>query len=40
MVTGAYNRVDVWDADTWQQYLNSREDSYADQAEEVLPGFF
>ncbi len=40
VVTGAYNRVDIWDAAGWQQYLASREQSYADQAEEVLPGVF
>lgn len=40
VVTGAYDRVDIWDAGTWQRYLADREDSFADQAEEVLPGLF
>jgi MraZ protein len=40
VVTGAFNRVDVWDAERWQRYLDEREENFADQAEEVLPGIF
>lgn len=40
VVTGAYNRVDVWDAERWQRYLAEREAAFADQGEEVLPGIF
>ena len=37
VVIGANSRVEVWDAEAWQSYLASTEQSFAD-AEEVLPG--
>jgi MraZ protein len=37
VVIGANSRVEVWDADAWQNYLTSTEQAFAD-AEEVLPG--
>ncbi|HEV2888177.1 MAG TPA: division/cell wall cluster transcriptional repressor MraZ [Jatrophihabitans sp.] len=37
VVIGANSRVEVWDAEAWQNYLTSTEQSFAD-AEEVLPG--
>jgi MraZ protein len=37
VVIGADTRVEVWDADSWQRYLEEREQNYAD-AEEVIPG--
>ena len=37
VVIGANSRVEVWDAQAWQTYLDSTEQSFAD-AEEVLPG--
>jgi len=37
VVIGANSRVEVWDAQAWQQYLDGTEQSFAD-AEEVLPG--
>ena len=40
VVTGAYNRVDIWDAEIWQAYLDSRENDFSEVAEEVLPGIF
>ena len=37
VVIGADTRVEVWDAESWQRYLDEREQNYAD-AEEVIPG--
>ena len=37
VVIGANSRVEVWDAQAWQTYLDDTEQSFAD-AEEVLPG--
>jgi MraZ protein len=37
VVIGANSRVEVWDADAWQSYLDGTEQSFSD-AEEVLPG--
>ena len=38
MVIGANTRVEVWDASAWQEYLDNTEQTFADAAEEVLPG--
>jgi MraZ protein len=38
VVIGANTRVEVWDARAWQEYLDNTEQSFADAAEEVLPG--
>lgn len=37
-VIGAGARVEVWDSASWRTYLESTEQAYADQAEEVIPG--
>jgi len=37
VVIGANTRVEVWDVQAWQSYLDNTEQSFAD-AEEVLPG--
>ncbi len=37
-VVGANTRIEIWDAATWQSYLDGTEQSFADIAEEVLPG--
>ncbi|MDQ2838154.1 MAG: division/cell wall cluster transcriptional repressor MraZ [Actinomycetota bacterium] len=37
VVIGANSRVEVWDAGSWQSYLDSTEQSFS-EAEEVLPG--
>ena len=39
-VIGANNRIEVWDAEAWQAYLDGNEQAFADIAEEVLPGVF
>jgi MraZ protein len=38
VVIGANTRIEVWDAGAWQNYLQTTEQSFADIAEEVLPG--
>jgi len=38
VVIGANSRIEVWDAEAWQSYLDGTEQAFADIAEEVLPG--
>jgi MraZ protein len=38
VVIGANTRIEVWDAAAWQSYLDGTEQTFADIAEEVLPG--
>jgi MraZ protein len=38
VVIGANTRVEVWDAQAWQTYLEGTEESFSDAQEEVLPG--
>ena len=35
---GANSRIEVWNAEAWQSYLEGSEQAFADIAEEVLPG--
>ncbi len=37
-VIGAGARLEVWDSAAWTDYLARTEQSFADQAEEVIPG--
>lgn len=37
-VIGAGSRIEVWDTKAWEEYLASTEQTFADQAEEVVPG--
>ncbi|MFN8078753.1 MAG: division/cell wall cluster transcriptional repressor MraZ [Kineosporiaceae bacterium] len=39
-VIGAGDRIEIWDATAWETYLAEQESSFADQAEEVVPGIF
>lgn len=39
-VIGAGQRVEIWDLEAWERYLAEQEESFADQAEEVVPGLF
>ncbi|WP_067782925.1 division/cell wall cluster transcriptional repressor MraZ [Actinomyces vulturis] len=39
-VIGAGSRVEIWDEDAWNAYLNAQESVFADTAEEIIPGFF
>ena len=38
VVVGAINRVEVWDATTWEQYAAQKESAYAEMDEEIFPG--
>ena len=37
---GAGPRLEVWDSAVWNAYLEETEQSFADTAEEVIPGLF
>lgn len=37
-VIGAGSRVELWDTTAWDTYLESTEQAFADQSEEVIPG--
>ncbi|MBO3142332.1 division/cell wall cluster transcriptional repressor MraZ [Dermatophilus congolensis] len=39
-VIGAGSRLEVWDSTAWEEYLAASEESFAAQAEEVVPGLF
>ncbi len=39
-VIGAGSRLEIWDTAAWDSYLAGTEDSFAEQAEEVIPGLF
>ncbi len=38
VVIGANTRLEIWDTQAWDTYLAAQEDSFAEAAEEVLPG--
>jgi MraZ protein len=38
VVIGAMNRIEIWDATSWQTYSDEQEQAFADLSEEVLPG--
>ncbi len=38
IVIGANTRVEIWDAQAWESYLNEQEPRFSDLSEEVLPG--
>jgi MraZ protein len=38
VVIGASTRVEIWDKQSWEQYLSASEDEFADIEEGVLPG--
>lgn len=40
VVIGAGTRAEIWDAETWEAYLAEQETSFANTAEEVIPGLF
>ena len=39
-VIGAGTRAEIWDAQSWREYLAVQEDVFSNQAEEVIPGMF
>jgi len=40
VVTGVGAHAEIWDAEAWNAYLASNEESYAAMEEEVIPGLF
>ncbi|MGW4795321.1 division/cell wall cluster transcriptional repressor MraZ [Nonomuraea sp. NPDC004297] len=38
VVIGANTRLEIWDAQSWDTYLNAQEQAFAELSEEVLPG--
>lgn len=38
VVNGANTRVEIWDSQRWESYLDGQEESFAELSEEVLPG--
>jgi transcriptional regulator MraZ len=38
IVIGAMNRVEIWDAASWQSYSDEQEQAFADLSEDVFPG--
>ena len=40
VVIGAITRLEIWNAQRWQDYLDEHEEGYAQAREEVLPGVF
>lgn len=40
VVTGVGAHAEIWDADAWNAYADSNEDTYSDMEQEVIPGLF
>ena len=40
VVTGVGAHAEIWDAEAWNTYADSNEDSYSDMEQEVIPGLF
>lgn len=40
VVTGVGAHAEIWDADAWNAYAESNEDTYAEMEQEVIPGLF
>jgi MraZ protein len=40
VVTGVGAHAEIWDAQAWNAYADSNEDSYSDMEQEVIPGLF
>ena len=38
IVIGAMNRVEIWDAASWQSYSDEQEQAFADLSEDLFPG--
>jgi MraZ protein len=38
IVIGAMNRIEIWDAGSWQTYSEEQEQAFSDLSEEVFPG--
>ncbi|GAB2692222.1 MraZ protein [Microbacterium marinum] len=40
IVTGVGAHAEIWNADAWNAYADSNEDTYSDMEQEVIPGLF
>ena len=40
VIIGVGSRAEIWDAAAWSEYLEKNEESFANQAQEVIPGLF
>lgn len=40
VMIGVGSRAEIWDAKSWNEYLASNEEGFANQAREVIPGLF
>ena len=40
VIIGVGARAEIWDAQSWGQYLAANEESFANQSKEVIPGLF
>jgi MraZ protein len=40
VIIGVGSRAEIWDAATWNSYLKTNEEGFANQAQEVIPGLF
>lgn len=40
VVTGVGAHAEIWNADAWNAYADSNEDSYSEMEQEVIPGLF
>ncbi|MEU1973377.1 division/cell wall cluster transcriptional repressor MraZ [Microbacterium sp. NPDC019599] len=40
VVTGVGAHAEIWNADAWNAYAESNEDSYSEMEQEVIPGLF
>ena len=39
-VLGSGSRVEIWNLNTWNEYLNAQEVAFANREDEVIPGLF
>lgn len=37
-VIGSGSKIEIWDAEAWDEYLTAQEEAYAELTEEVIPG--
>lgn len=40
VVVGAMDRLEIWDAERWNEFQAAQEQPFADMSEEIMPGIF
>lgn len=40
VVVGNHSTLEIWNPETWEQYLTQQDSEFADLSEEVVPGLF